>query len=106
MTKKSMTPPLNDESQEVKLVALALRQAQQQLEDGTASSQIVTHFLKLGSIRAQIELEKLELENRLLEEKIEAERAGQRLNEMFEEVLHALRSYSYVAPGVNDVDIY
>lgn len=106
MTKKSMTPPLNDESQEVKLVALALRQAQQQLEDGTASSQIVTHFLKLGSIRAQIELEKLELENRLLEEKIEAERAGQRLNEMFEEVLQALRSYSYVPPGVNDVDIY
>ena len=105
MTKKTMTPPLNDEAQETKLVALALKQAQKYLEEGTASSQIVTHFLRLGSIKAQVELEKLELENRLLEEKILAERSGQELNEMFAEVLVALKSYSY-SPGDPNADVF
>ena len=106
MSKQNMTPPLNDEAQETKLVALALKQAQQHLEEGTASSQIVTHFLRLGSLKAQVELEKLELENRLLEEKILAERSGQQLNEMFGEVLAALKSYSYSPGDPNNVDIY
>ncbi len=106
MTKQNMTPPINDESQEKKMVSLALKQAKNQLEDGTASSQIVTHFLRLGSIKAKIELEKLELENRLLEEKIQAERSGQQLNEMFTQVLEALKSYSYRPPGESDVDIF
>lgn len=105
MKDKPMTPPLDDEAQETKLVALALKQAQKQLEEGTASSQIVTHFLRLGSIKAQVELEKLQLENRLIEEKILAERSGQQLNEMFGEVLAALKSYTYV-PGEPDVDVY
>jgi len=106
MAKEQMTPPLNDEAQETKLVALALKQAQTHLEDGTASSQIITHFLRLGSLKAQVELEKLELENRLLEEKILAERSGQQLNEMFGEVLAALKSYSYAAPGDANADLY
>jgi hypothetical protein len=105
MTKKNMTPPITDEGQETKLVALALNQAQKYLEEGTASSQIVTHFLRLGSLKAQVELEKLELENRLLEEKILAERSGQQLNEMFGEVLAALKSYSYT-PGDPNVDLH
>jgi hypothetical protein len=105
MDEPTMTPPLNDESQETKLVALAFKQAQEQLEDGSASSQIVTHFLRLGSLRAKIELEKLDLENRLLEEKILAERSGQQLNEMFAEVLAALKSYTY-SPGESDANLY
>lgn len=106
MDKKTMTPALNDEAQENKLIALALKQAQAQLEAQTASSQVVTHFLRLGSIKAKIELEKLELENRLLEEKIQAERSGQILNEQFSEVIAALKSYSYMPPGGSDADIF
>ena len=99
MKEPTMTPPLNEEAMENKLVALALKEAQGQLQEGTASSQIITHFLKLGSLRHQVELEKIELENRLLEEKILAERTGQQINEMVAEVLVALRSYSYAPPG-------
>lgn len=105
MEELTMTPPLNDEAHENKLISLAMKQAQKQLEDGTASSQIITHFLRLGSVRAQVELEKLELENRLIEEKIQAERSGQQLNEMFAEVLAALKSYTY-SPGDIDADLY
>lgn len=101
-----MTPALNDESQENKLIALAFIQAQAQLEERTASSQVVTHFLKLGTRRAKIELEGLRLQNKLLEEKILAERSGQELNNSLAEVLEALKSYSYRPPGEADVDVF
>lgn len=105
MEQPVMTPPINDEAMENKLVSLALQQAKQQFEDGTASSQITVHFLRLGSQRAQVEIEKLQLENNLLEEKIQSERQGQELTEMFGEVLEAIKSYSYIPPGESDVDL-
>jgi chorismate mutase len=105
MEKRTTTPPINDAEQESKMIDLAISQARNQLERETASSQIVTHFLRLGSLRAQVELEKLKLENNLLEEKITSERQGQQLNEMVQEVLKALNDYSYVPPGADDVDI-
>ena len=100
--KTSITPPSTDEAAETKLIALAFAQAQKELESQTASSQVVSHFLKLGSQRAQVELAKLELENKLLEEKIQAERSGQQINEMFAEVMTALKSYTVSPPGVDD----
>lgn len=106
MPKQTITPPINDEVLENKLISLAFNQAKAQLEEGTASSQIVTHFLRLGSIKAKIELEKLELENQLLVEKIQAEQSGQKLNEMFGEVLAALKSYSYAPPGDSDENLF
>lgn len=105
MEKRTTTPPINDAEQESKMIDLAISQARNQLERETASSQIVTHFLRLGSLRAQVELEKLKLENNLLEEKITSEQQGQQLNEMVQEVLKALNDYSYVPPGADDVDI-
>ena len=106
MEEHVMTPPLNDDSQENKLVALAFIQAQSQLEAQTASSQVVTHFLKLGSRKAKVELENLKLQNKLLEEKILAERSGLELNTMLGAVLDALKSYSYRPPGDADVNIF
>ena len=106
MDQQTITPPLNDESQESKLVALAFSQAKKELENQTASSQVVTHFLRLGSQRAKVELKKLELENKLLEEKILSERSGQELTNMIGEVIAALKSYSYSPPGESDVDVF
>ena len=105
MEKRTTTPPINDAELESKMIDLAISQARNQLENETASSQIVTHFLRLGSLRAQVELKKLELENNLLTEKITSEQQGQQLNEMVQEVLKALNDYSYVPPGADDVDI-
>ena len=102
----NMTPPISDEDQENKLIALSYRQAQVQLEDGTASSQIVTHFLTLGTLKARLALEQAELQNRLLEEKIVSERSGQELNDMFNEVLVALKKYSNVPTGKGPEVLY
>jgi hypothetical protein len=96
------TPPFDDEDQEKKLIALAYTQAENELKNGTASSQIVTHFLKLGTQRAELEQAQIELQNSLLQEKIIAEREGQKLTEMVDDVLRALRSYMYVPPGETD----
>lgn len=108
MTKKTgMTPPLSDEASESKMIALAFKQAQKQLENGTASSQIVTHFLKLASRYAEIEYEQKRLQNLLLEEKIASEQQGQKTSEMLQEVLSAIKSYSYSPPGdIHDFEIF
>lgn len=102
----SMTPAWDDDSQEKKNIALAMRLAQKQLESGEASSQITTHFLRLGSNLAKMEYEKLKLENQLLEAKIEAEKNSMRVLDIVGDVLDALKSYSYVPPGNNDGDVF
>lgn len=98
------TPPFDDEDQESKLIALAYSQAEKELAAGTASSQVVTHFLRLGTQRTKFEIAQIELQNSLLEEKIINEKEGQKLTEMVDSVLQALRSYIYVAPGDNTDD--
>jgi hypothetical protein len=106
MSKKKITPAITDETYENKLVALAYLQAQKQLEEGTASSQVITHFLKQGSLRAKLELEKIKHENKLIEARIESEKSSQQLQDMFNEVFEALKSYSYQPPRGTDVDIF
>lgn len=105
MTKRKTSTPRTDAEWENKLIGLAMKQAQRQMEDGTASSQVVTHFLRLGSKRADVELKKIELESRLIEEKIASEQKGQQVSEMMSEVLSAIKSYSYIPPGDRDVDL-
>lgn len=87
-------PSLNTEELENKMIALAYRQSEKQLEEGTASSQIVTHFLKLGSKKAELELEQTKLQNKLLEEKILSEKSAVEINNMFVKVMEALKVYN------------
>lgn len=101
-TRTPITPPFDDDNQEKKLIALSYAQAEKELQDGTASSQIVTHFLKLGTARTELEHTQLQLQNSLLEEKILVERESQKITEMVDDVLRALRSYIYIPPGDAD----
>ena len=50
-TPKKMRPALTPEARENQMIALAVDLAEQQLRDGTASSQVITHYLKLGSTK-------------------------------------------------------
>lgn len=86
-------PALTPESRELQLIALAVDLAEQQLRDGTASSQVISHFLKLGSSRAELEREKLASENELLRAKAESLQAQQRQDEMFKAAIEAMRRY-------------
>lgn len=96
-------PALTPESRELQLIALAVDLAEQQLRDGTASSQVISHFLKLGSSRAELEREKLASENELLRAKAEQIQAQQKQDEMFKAAIEAMRRYQGVG---GDADEY
>lgn len=99
---KMMRPALNPEARENQLVSLAVDLAEQQLRDGTASSQVITHYLKLGSTRERLEKEKLEEENKLLKAKTEALQSQKRVEELYMEALNAMRDYA--GKGVDEYD--
>jgi hypothetical protein len=85
---------LDPEVREKQMIALAMDRAEEQLREGTASAQVITHFLKLGSSREQAEREKLECENEVLRAKVDAYQSGMRTEEQYANVLEAFRRYS------------
>lgn len=91
---KSGRPALTPEARENQLVSLAVDLAERQLRDGTASSQVITHFLKLGTTRAELEKEKLKKENKLLEVKAKAVSSSDEIKILYENAIHAMRRYS------------
>ena len=92
--KNKIRPALTPEARENQLVSLAINLAEQQLRDGTASSQVITHYLKLGTQKEKLEREKLERENELLRAKTESIASAKRVEELYENALKAMRDYS------------
>lgn len=80
------------------MIELADQLAERQLREGTASAQVITHYLKLGSSRERLEQEKLVLETKLVEAKTEAIAATARSEELFAEAIKAMRSYQGETP--------
>lgn len=91
---RKMRPALTPESRENQMISLAVDLAEQQLRDGTASSQVITHYLKLGSTREKLERERLEEENKLLKAKTEALQSAKRVEDMYTDAINAMRNYS------------
>lgn len=76
------------------LTAAAYDLAEEQILDGTASSQILTHFLKAGSIREQEEIERIKAENALLKARVENLSQAGDLAELTQRAIDAFRAYS------------
>ena len=95
-------PALDPEARENQLINLAVDLAEQQLREGTASSQVITHFLKLGTTRAELEKEKLRIENRKTEAQIKSIENADEMKEVYEQALKAMRNYQ----GFGDPDEY
>ena len=93
-SEKRIRPALTPEARENQLIALAVDLVQQRLIDGSASSQETTHFLKLGSMKNQLEMEKLREENKLLKAKTESIQSAKRVEELYAEAINAMRRYS------------
>lgn len=86
-------PATTPEGRENQLVSIAVDLAEKQLREGTASAQVISHFLKLGSSREQLEQARLAQENKLLEAKIEAMASQARMEELYGKAIDAMRSY-------------
>lgn len=87
-------PALSPEARENQLIALAVDLVEQRLIDGTASSQETTHFLKLATQKARYEKELMEKQIELMTAKTEQIRSEQHKEELYEEVINALRKYN------------
>lgn len=93
-SKTKMRPALTPEARENQMISLAMDLVEQRLIDGTASSQETTHFLKLASTRARLELEILERQKDLTTAKTESLKSQKRSEELMQEALKAFRNYS------------
>lgn len=91
---KKIRPALTPEARENQMISLAMDLVEQRLLNGTASSQETTHFLKLGTVKEKLERERLEKENELLKAKTEAVKSGPRMEELYENAIKAMRTYS------------
>ncbi len=94
--KKSRTqrPATTAEGRENQLISRAIDLAEKQLISGTASSQVITHFLKMASTREKLEQERLQRENLLLSAKVDQIASSQRIEQLYETALNAMRQYS------------
>ena len=93
---------IDPEARENQLISLATNLAERQLLDGTASSQVITHFLKLGTTKAELEKEKLKRENKLMEAKTKAFESAEEMKVLYENAIKAMRNYG----GHGDPDEY
>lgn len=101
---RKIRPALTPEARENQMISLAVDLAEKQLMEGTASSQVITHYLKLGSTKERLEKEKIEEENKLLKAKTEALQSTKRVEELYADAIAAMKRYS--GNGRGDEDEY
>ncbi|ASR83300.1 hypothetical protein SEA_CATERPILLAR_2 [Arthrobacter phage Caterpillar] len=89
-----LAPATSPEARENQLIGLAYDLAEKQFRDGTASSQVITHFLKMGSSRERLEQLKISGEVRLNDTKIENMESGARTEELYSKAMKAMSVYS------------
>lgn len=100
--RRKRPPATTPEARENQLIDLAVDLAEKQLEEGSASSQVLTHFLKLASTREKLDQEKIRNENALLQAKIDQLGSMQRIEELYGEAMNAMRSYQGEEPEFDD----
>lgn len=95
ITSKKRRPPAKDiEARENQLIALAIDVAEKQLSEGTASAQVITHYLKLATTKERLEKEKLSRENELLRVKAEAYESQKNVETLYKDAINAMKAYS------------
>ena len=91
---RKIRPGLTPEARENQLVSLAVDLAEKQLLEGTASSQVISHYLKIGSTKERIEKEILEKQKELIDAKTQALQSAKKVEELYANALRAMKNYS------------
>lgn len=97
-----MRPALTPEARENQMISLAMDLVERRLIEGTASSQETTYFLKRGSAKEQLEMDRLREENKLLKAKTKALESSEEIKTLYEDAIRAFRNYN----GQGDPDEY
>lgn len=102
LPKRKIKPATSPEERENQMIALAIDLAEQQLINGTASSQVITHYLKLGSSRERLEKEILKKQKEQIEAKTDNLRSSAHSEELYARAIEAMGRYS----GASDDEDY
>ena len=97
-------PAKTPEARENQLIAYAMDVAEQQILNGTASSQVITHFLKLGCTKERLEKDILSKQKELIEAKTDSMKSAKRVEELYTKALDAMRLYSGQKPPEVDYE--
>lgn len=97
-------PALTPEAREKQIIAKAYDRVEKMIDEGTASSQILTHFLKLGSSMNELEKQKLEYETYLIKSKTESLNSAKSVEKLYKEAIQAFGIYSGQSIGNNEGD--
>lgn len=103
---KKLRPATTPEARENQLIALAVDLAEKQLMEGTASSQVITHYLKLGSTKEKIEKEILQEQKKLVQAKTENLQSAKRIEELYTKAIDAMKNYSGQTNNNDEDDDY
>lgn len=85
---------MSPEARENQLISLAIDRVEQRIVDGTATSQELIHYLKLGSEKNRLEMEKLRKENELLTAKTQAIESAKDIQELYTNAIKAMKTYN------------
>lgn len=91
---RERTNPKTPQEQENLLITLAMKRAEQQIVDGTASSQVITHYLKLGASRERLEQEKIRHETELLSTKKQSIESAEAIDQRVAQAIEAFGTYA------------
>lgn len=101
---KKTAPPLTPEARENMMIDLAIDRAEEQLRDGTASAQVIVHYLRLATQKDRLEREQLSKKNELLGAKTDAIKAAENTERLYAEAIKAFKAYSGEGEDYEDED--
>lgn len=97
-------PAKTPEARENQIISAAVDLAERQILEGTASAAVLTHYLKLATTREVLEKEKLAKEVELMSAKVEAMKSAERMEQLYESAIEAMRGYSGSGPTADHHD--
>lgn len=101
-TARKQPPVRSKEAREQQLENLAMNLAEEKLRNGTASSQIICHFLNLATAKAELEREKLKADTKLQVAKVEALESQRKTEELYAKAISAMKRYQGIQDDYDD----
>lgn len=95
-------PAATLEGRENQLIAAAMDLVERRISEGSASAQETVHFLRLGSVKSQLENDKLRQENIVLQTRVKEMESRTSSEGLYSEALRAFRGYSGAEPIEED----
>lgn len=90
---RERAPAIDPEDREKQLIAMAVSIAEKRMREGTASNQLIIHYLRLATTREELEKQKLQREIALLESKKQAADSAVRIEELYAGAIQAMTTY-------------